>query len=142
MQSFYWNHFLPKVAQGRRFQNVEAVNEVARGRVWTGAQARERGLVDEFGGLDRAVEVAKELAKIPADKGVRRVIYPEPRTVWEQLFGDDEEEGTGLAARRQQRALGEVLPEDMRRALKYASIFDAMKRGEVMAILPYELRIR
>ncbi|HEX8118079.1 MAG TPA: signal peptide peptidase SppA, partial [Pyrinomonadaceae bacterium] len=73
MQNFYWNQFLPKVAQGRRFQNVEAVHEVARGRVWTGAQGKERGLVDEFGGLDRAVEVAKELAKIPADKGVRRV---------------------------------------------------------------------
>src|SRR5215216_4353627 len=87
MRNFYWNQFLPKVAEGRRFPDAEAVNEVARGRVWTGAQGKERGLVDEFGGLDRAVEVAKELAKIPADKGVRRVVYPAPRGFLRQLFG-------------------------------------------------------
>src|ERR1044071_9683511 len=87
MRNFYWNQFLPKVAEGRKFQNVEAVHEIARGRVWTGAQGKEKGLVDEFGGLDRAVEVAKELAKIPADKGVRRVVYPAPRTFFQQQIG-------------------------------------------------------
>ncbi|HEX7956194.1 MAG TPA: signal peptide peptidase SppA, partial [Pyrinomonadaceae bacterium] len=104
MQNFYWNQFLPKVAEGRRFQNVEAVHEVARGRVWTGAQAKERGLVDEFGGLDRAVEVAKELAKIPADKGVRRVVYPAPRTFFQQLFGGGDEQDSASVKAEQQRA--------------------------------------
>src|ERR1700755_651112 len=99
MNDFYWKQFLPKVQEGRHFPDVEAVNNVAQGRVWTGAQAKERGLVDEFGGLDRAVEVAKELAKIPANKGVRRVVYPAPRTFFQQLLGGgSDEDAASIAA--------------------------------------------
>jgi protease-4 len=63
--------FTGKVAQGRGM-TVEQVHEVARGRVWTGADAKERGLVDELGGLSRAVELARERAGLPADAPVRR----------------------------------------------------------------------
>ena len=63
IQKTYYEDFIPKVAKGRN-KDVEYVDSVAQGRVWTGAQGRERGLVDEFGGLDRAVDVAKELANI------------------------------------------------------------------------------
>jgi protease-4 len=45
---------------------VEQVHEVARGRVWTGADAVERGLVDELGGLDTALHIARERAELPA----------------------------------------------------------------------------
>jgi protease-4 len=53
--------FLGRCAEGRAMSR-EAVHRVGQGRVWTGEQAMERGLVDETGGLDRAVEVAAELA--------------------------------------------------------------------------------
>jgi protease-4 len=49
---------------------VERVDQLAQGRVWTGAQARERGLVDALGGLDRAIALAKERAGIAADTEV------------------------------------------------------------------------
>ncbi len=52
-------------------------------------QAKERGLVDDFGGLDKAIEVAKQLAKIPADKGVERVILPYPTTFLQELLSGD-----------------------------------------------------
>ena len=52
-------------AQGRKM-SVEAVDKIGKGRVWSGAQAKELGLVDELGGLDRAIEVAKQLSHIPA----------------------------------------------------------------------------
>ncbi|HYN84856.1 MAG TPA: signal peptide peptidase SppA [Pyrinomonadaceae bacterium] len=138
VKSFYYDDFLPKVAKGRG-KDVEYIDSVAQGRVWTGAQAKERGLVDEFGGLDRAVEVAKELAGIPADKSVRRVIYPAPRTFFERFF--DTEGAAEAKARREQQALLNSLPEDMRRAFRYARVFDRMKHGEVMAMLPFELTI-
>ena len=142
VNNFYWNQFLPKVARGRG-KDVEYVNSVAQGRVWTGQQAKERGLVDEFGGLDRAVEVAKELANIPADRGVQRVVYPEPRTLFQQFFGDDDdaEAEAAVKARRQEQAVLDALPEDMRRALRYARLFDRMQRGESMVIMPFELKI-
>lgn len=146
IDGFYWNDFLPKVAEGRKFPNVEAVHAIAQGRVWTGAQAKERGLVDEFGGLDRAVEVAKELAGIPADKGVRRVVFPAPRTFFEQIFGGSNDDDNGgraeIEARRREQALLNSLPRDVQRALRYVRLFDRMQRGEAMAMMPFELEIK
>jgi protease-4 len=142
MQNFYWNQFLPKVAEGRHFQNVEAVHEIARGRVWTGAQAKERGLVDEFGGLDRAVEVAKELAKIPADKGVRRVIFPAPRTLFQQFFGGgDDPDAATVRAEQQRAAFINSMPAEVRPALRRAAMFDRFGPNTTLAIMPFELKI-
>ena len=142
MRNFYWNQFLPKVAEGRKFQNVEAVHEIARGRVWTGAQGKEKGLVDEFGGLDRAVEVAKELAKIPADKGVRRVVYPAPRTFFQQLFGgSDEQDAASVRAEQQRTALINSMPAEMRPVLRRAAMFERFPANQTLAIMPFELKI-
>lgn len=139
INSSYWDEFVPKVAKGRG-RDVEYVHSIAQGRVWSGRQAKENGLADEFGGLDRAVEIAKQLANIPADKGVRRVTYPAPRSFFEEIFGG--EEGASVKVRRERQAALEALPEEVRRTLRYASVFDRMKHGEVMFMLPYDLRLR
>ncbi|KRG87197.1 endopeptidase IV [Stenotrophomonas daejeonensis] len=70
--------FTGKVAQARD-RSVEAIDEVARGRVWSGAQAKERGLVDEFGGLKAAVADAASRAKL-GEEGKYRVRYIEKAT--------------------------------------------------------------
>ena len=57
----------------------EEAEKLAHGRVWTGRQAKENGLIDEVGGLDRAIEIAKELAEIPVEDGVTVVHYPEQK---------------------------------------------------------------
>jgi protease-4 len=67
--------FVERVAEGRNL-TAEAVNVVARGRVWTGVDALERGLVDELGGLRTAVRRAKILAGLDEDTEVRIVSYP------------------------------------------------------------------
>lgn len=71
----YYTDFVERVAQGRNL-SIEAVDVVARGRVWTGADALERGLVDELGGLETAVRRAKVLAGFDEDTDVRLVNYP------------------------------------------------------------------
>ena len=63
--------FVAKVAEARGL-TAEQVHEVARGRVWTGADAVGRGLVDELGGLRRAAELVRERAGLPADAELRR----------------------------------------------------------------------
>jgi len=141
LKSFYYDDFLPKVAKGRG-RDVEYVDSIAQGRVWTGTQARERGLVDEFGGLDKAVEIAKQLANIPADKGVRRIVFPAPRTFLQQWMGGGGEDASSIKAREQRAAIESALPADMRRALRYLSILENMKRGETMAMLPFDLEIK
>ncbi|OMC46287.1 signal peptide peptidase SppA [Mycobacterium sp. IS-2888] len=68
-------NFVERVAEGRKL-SADAVDAVARGRVWTGADALERGLVDELGGLRTAVRRAKVLAGLDEDTDVRIVSYP------------------------------------------------------------------
>jgi protease-4 len=135
----YYNDFVPKVAKGR-YKDAQYIDSVAQGRVWTGQQAKDRGLVDDFGGLDKAIEVAKQLAKIPADKGVERVILPYPTTFLQQLLsGSNDNTNTQL---EQQRAVYAALPEDARRALRYMALMDRMKNGESMLLMPFDLRIK
>ena len=71
----FYTDFIERVAQGRKL-SVEAVDAVARGRVWTGADALERGLVDELGGLRTAISRAKVLAGHDEDDEARIVSYP------------------------------------------------------------------
>jgi len=138
IKSTYYDEFIPKVARGRN-RDAQYIDSIAQGRVWTGEQAKGNGLVDEFGGLDRAVEIAKQLANIPADKGVERIILPYPRSFFEELFATDD---VVSAKTKQQRALVETLPEDIQRALRYTAIFDRMQRGETMALMPFDLQIK
>jgi len=79
----FYNDFVQRVAQGRHL-SVEAVEAVARGRVWTGADALDHGLVDELGGLRAAVRRAKVLAGLDKDAKVRLVGYP-GSSVWDFL---------------------------------------------------------
>ena len=70
-----YNDFITKVAQGRG-KSVEAIDQVARGRVWSGVQARERGLVDQYGGLAEAVADAAKRAEL-GEREKYRVRYIE-----------------------------------------------------------------
>jgi protease-4 len=137
----YYDQFVPKVAKGRN-KTAEEVDSIGQGRVWMGSQAKENGLVDEFGGLERAIAVAKQLANLPADKDVRRVILPYPRTFFEKLFNQQSDDEEARLKLQQQRAIFNALPEDMRRAFQYAAMLDKMKQGDALAIMPYELRIK
>ncbi|MFZ4604339.1 MAG: S49 family peptidase, partial [Caulobacterales bacterium] len=81
----------------------------AKGRVWTGVQAKERGLVDELGGLTVAVDKAKALAGLKPDEQVRLKLYPEqpsPFEAFKSFFGASAE-GARAAA-----MVGQVLGEE------------------------------
>ena len=73
------------VAEGRK-KKSEQIHEVAQGRVWTGSQAKDRGLVDELGGLDRAVEMIRSKAKIDSGKKIALVPYPDRKSFLEVLL--------------------------------------------------------
>ncbi len=83
MEDIY-NDFTTKVAEGRGM-TIEQVREIAKGRVWTGVQAKENGLVDELGGFMKALEIAKELAEIDADTKVKIRKFPRELTDMEKL---------------------------------------------------------
>ena len=135
----YYDNFVPKVAQGRK-KSAEEVNTLGQGRVWTGTQAKGNGLVDEFGGLEKAISIAKELANLPADKEVKRVVFPEPRPFLETWFGSNASSET--KEQQAQAALLESLPADVRRSFRYAALLDQMQRGQAMLMMPFELEIK
>jgi protease-4 len=137
--NIYFNNFVPKVAKGRS-KSDEEVNSIGQGRVWTGTQAKSNGLIDEFGGLEKAIDIAKQLADLPADKDVRRIVFPAPKPFFESFFGSDD--SADLKTEQAQAALFSSLPEQARNAFRYAQIFDRMSDGDAMLMMPFELRIR
>ena len=134
MRDFY-DGFLQKVATSRKM-TVEQVDKLGQGRVWTGAQAQQNGLVDVLGGLDRAIALAKERAGISPDTDVEIVTYPARRSLAELLVeqlsgaGNDRQlEGalsvlSGLRT-AERRALGVLLAP--------ARLFNP---GEPLALMP------
>ena len=125
MVAFY-DDFIAKAAKGRRKQPDE-VHAVAQGRVWTGAEAKQIGLVDHLGGLDVALAVAKERAKIAKDQDVRLVELPEHKGLFETLL------------ERQEEGVETVLPRDLRAMLRLGAL---LRDGQPLARLPFDLTIR
>ncbi|MBR3488985.1 MAG: signal peptide peptidase SppA [Bacteroidales bacterium] len=92
VEDFYIT-FTQRVADGRGLTR-EYVDSIARGRVWTGAQAKELGLVDTLGGLTLALHIAAEEAEVDYDK-CKVKVFPEEKGLWElmmQKMNEDEEE--------------------------------------------------
>jgi protease-4 len=81
----FYSDFVAKVAAGRSLAE-SSVEAVAQGRVWTGRQALRLGLIDQLGGLERAVEEAKVLIGLSRTDPVVLVSYPKPRRLWRLPF--------------------------------------------------------
>jgi protease-4 len=77
--------FKEHVAAGRHL-STEQVEAAAKGRVWSGEEAKEKGLVDELGGYDVALRLAKEAAKIPADKPFTLTVFPREKGTIERIY--------------------------------------------------------
>src|SRR5262249_39634920 len=122
--------FVTKVAEGRHTTPAR-IDAVGQGRVWTGAQAKERGLVDALGGLDTAITIAKQRAHIPADEDVEIVEYSPRRSFYEAL--------TSLG--RSWSSLGAwvlLMPAAGRRAAAtLVAPVASFRRGEPLALMPF-----
>jgi protease IV len=136
-----YDDFISKVGKGRN-KDKAYIDSIGQGRVWTGRQGKENGLVDEYGGLDKAIEIAKQLANIPAGKSIQRVIMPKPPTFFEELMsgGGDADEASMQA--KQQASLLSALPEDLRQGVRYAQLMDRARNGDAIYLMPYRLRIK
>ena len=118
--------FLTRVAEGRK-STAERIDPFAQGRVWTGRQAKDRGLVDELGGLDTAIKLARQHAKLDARRDVRLEIYPQRRSFYETLanpFGSSMAAGLEVLARQRDLRAMELLT------------LTRFRRGEPLALMP------
>jgi len=122
-----YDRFTAQAAEGRHM-TAEAVDRVGRGRVWTGRQARELGLVDELGGLPKAIETAKTLAGIDAGAEVSLAVWPKRIPFLASFFGRRKTEAAAFPAG--------FLPEDWRSALNWAMRLNQDRVWAVMPLLP------
>jgi len=134
LQAFY-DQFVEKVADARH-TTPEKIDAIAQGRVWTGQQAKENKLVDELGGLDRAISIAKQRAKIAADSDVEIQIYPAPKSFYEVISDAFNGTGASLSMGRWLNAnlsAGEI--DALRMMRGPLTLF---RRGEPLALMPFQ----
>ena len=141
LASFY-DQFLTRVATGRKMEK-DNVHEVAQGRVWTGAQAKERGLVDALGGLDQAIASARELAQVGAEEELLIERFPKRKTFAEQLVESMEGKGSASArADASQVAVSAVSPELADSIARLQTLQQVLADGGVAALLPGTIDVR
>jgi protease-4 len=131
--------FTTKVAAGRKL-DLAKLETLAEGRVFTGRMAKEAGLVDRLGTLDDAIDEAKQLAGLAADEEIERVLLPEPRGLFDDLFGM-----TGAAAPPMAgvdlvaRLIGLPGFEAVR---AHAGTLSALTSGRPQMLLPMRVKVR
>lgn len=127
-----YDKFIQHVADCRKM-TTNHVDEIAQGRVWSGADALKVGLVDEFGGLQKAIDIAAKDAKTGTNYAV--VEYPKPRTLEEQI-------SDALHGNRQpleQAGLASRVMQTVEEELRWLSSFDDPQN--IYARLPFDLQL-
>ena len=123
----FYRVFVSRVAEGRK-RRYEEVEPLAQGRVWLGSEAKKNGLVDQLGGLDRAIELVKERARIPASEKITLVAYPPKRSLLDVLMNRSDDTAN-IELRVARKLLGDV---PMR----------AWAQGGFLKLMPYTISVR
>jgi protease-4 len=120
-----YKDFVTKVANARH-RTFDEIHQVAQGRVWLGSQAKPRFLVDETGGLDKAIELVKQRAKIPAGERVTLMVFPGRRNILDILMKRSQED---MMEVKLAQVLGRMP-------------FRAWLRGGFLRMMPYWVDVR
>ncbi|HEV2199878.1 MAG TPA: signal peptide peptidase SppA [Bryobacteraceae bacterium] len=143
----FYKGFVERVA-GARKRTYDDVEPLAQGRVWTGAQAKQNGLVDELGGLDRAIELVKQRAKIAATEKITLVPYPPRRTLLQVIM--DREQLTELESRvfesafesRAESRLAALAGDAAVPSVIHSLLRGALAQGGILSRMPYSVTVR
>jgi protease-4 len=122
----FYRAFVSRVAEGRK-KPFDQIEPLAQGRVWVGAQAKDNGLVDQLGGLDRAIEVLKQQAHMSASDRVTLVPYPGRRSIFDQLLS--RADPAAEVQVRLEKILGK-LP------------FDVLSQRGFLKVMPYSINVQ
>lgn len=143
MMHTIYHDFVDKAAAGRN-KTFEEIDKIAQGRVWTGKQAKEIGLIDELGGLNTAISIAKKEAGYTDQDKFYLMVLPEQKTFFEQIFESMLDE---------QASISEPLPLQMAQrhpALsmlktqwhQIITLLTLFQNERVVTVLPYDILIR
>ncbi len=125
-----YHQFVSKAAEGRKM-SYDHLQSLAQGRVYSGVTAKKLGLVDELGTLQDAIAAAKTAAGLKADADVDLLMLPEPKTIFEQLFGDPAA-STGVDS---------LLSEGIH-LLQQSKLLRQMLSQRVLMWMPYDVQVK
>ena len=129
----FYKSFVTRVADGRHRQYAD-IDQLAQGRVWLGEQAKQNGLVDQLGGLDRAVEMIRAKAQIPQGTRIELVPYPRRRSLLEVLLSRENEQPDLSLDSRVDAFLKQL-------HLPARSWLETVLKGGMLRIMPYSIRV-
>jgi protease-4 len=135
-----YEDFLSKVSAARH-KPADQIRPLAEGRVWLGSQAKDNGLVDELGGIDKAIEMAKTKAKIPASSRIGLTLYPAKKTLTDVLFRQSDDE-SDLRAGNDLQALAGLAgraPVSPLRKIFADSRLRVWMRGGMLRMMPFSI---
>jgi protease IV len=124
-----YRSFVTKVATARK-KTYDQIDPLAQGRVWMGAQASSNGLVDHLGGLNEAVQLARQKAKLGPNEEIMLVPFPPKRSLFDVLFNSNTDS---------------MVDAQVSRTLKSVLGFQpnaALVKGGILEVLPYTVTFR
>jgi ClpP class serine protease len=128
-----YDSFINMVAENRDM-TVDAVDTSARGRIWTGQQAMDRGLIDNLGGLEDAIELTESLADVQN----ARILEINPGQIHFSIPGIPAALAELLNI--QQKDPLEMFPEDLKEVIEFYKTVSSYERGEALFLMPYTLK--
>ena len=123
----FYRNFVETVANARK-RPYDQIEPLAQGRVWVGAEAKRNGLVDDLGGLDRAVELIKQKAKIPAAERIALVMFPPRLTLLDVLLNRSDESA--------------AIESMIRRSVAVKLPVRALLHGGILRLMPYSVDVK
>ena len=134
-----YNNFKQKVIDGRdSLNNINELDKIALGRVWSGKEAKKNGLIDEIGGLHDAIDISKESLGINRDSDVDIIEYPEVKefSLFDFVINEDEKsEITDID-------LDTLFPEEISDKLKALNIIPVIMNDDIQLLVPYNIEIK
>ncbi|MFP6724473.1 MAG: signal peptide peptidase SppA [Candidatus Poribacteria bacterium] len=130
-----YDDFVNKVAKGRK-KTYDEIHQIAQGRVWTGQQAKEIGLIDWLGGLDTALAIAKKWAALSAEDPVEIITLPKPKPLLEILMEDFEANLQILLNRHIS------VPYSLAKSIPNFHLIQLLAHEPIATIIPFGIEIR
>ncbi len=127
----FYRAFVSRVADGRK-KPFDQIEPLAQGRVWLGAQAKQNGLVDQLGGLDRAIEVLKQQAHMAPSERVTLVPYPGKRSVFDLFLKSQMDASSSVEMRAVESRLEKVLGR---------LPWQALSQQGFLKVMPYSVNV-
>ena len=131
---YFYDEFKNRVLEGRPNLTSDGLEQLALGRVWSGNEALENGLIDEVGGINETIEIAKIMSGIDKEKEIEIVEYPNQNT-------------NSFSASMQANNLTDfelvldIIPENIKQELNDMNIIPILKDEKIYFIMPYNIEV-